>query len=434
MLKIIGIIITGILTSLYLFPFHFIGLPGNTKMYMAVSGLVVLGYELARGQSATFDKRISTLSIWAIIVSLCALVSVICNNTPDYTYASYIMSMWVWLGGAYFIVKLIGAVHGKVDVEIICNYLIAVCVAQCFASILIDRYPSFRNLIDRYVEQGQDFLKNTVGIKRKYGIGANLDVAGSRFSTVLIMLSLLTIKANESKKTWFALLYFVCFIFISMQGNAIARTTTIGMLIGTGVYLIYGVYTLWNPSKERGHFLAIGLIIALAIVIVAVYLYNTDEQFHEDMRFGFEGFFSLVEEGRWNVSSNDRLRTMYVFPDNAKTWILGDGYFSNPINTDPYFVGKVTGGYYMGTDVGYLRFIFYFGLIGLVAFSTFMCYATKICVDAFKNYKWLFLLILATNFIVWFKVSTDLFVIFAPFLALSAIEQPKRDESVVGVS
>lgn len=88
----------------------------------------------------------------------------------------------------------------------------------------------------------------------------------------------------------------------------------------------------------------------------------------------------------------------------------------------------------MGTDVGYLRFIFYFGLIGLVAFSTFMCYATKICVDAFKNYKWLFLLILATNFIVWFKVSTDLFVIFAPFLALSAIEQPKRDESVVGVS
>ena len=35
MIKYIGIVITGVLTSLFLFPFQFQGLPGNTKMYLA---------------------------------------------------------------------------------------------------------------------------------------------------------------------------------------------------------------------------------------------------------------------------------------------------------------------------------------------------------------------------------------------------------------
>lgn len=423
MLKIVGIIITGILTSLFLFPFQVTGLPGNTKMFLAVGGLVVLGVELAKGQSATIDKNISTLSIIAIAVSFIGLVSVICNNTSDYAYATYIMSMWVWLGAAYFIVKMMQAVHGRLDVQIICNYLIAVCVMQCFASIMIDRYPSFREVVDKYVQQGQEFLKHTVGVRRKYGIGANLDVAGSRFSAVLIMAAFLIPKANESKNTILALLYFLCFLFISVQGNAIARTTTVGMLIGAVVIVIYYLSSFARPSDKRGYFVPLGIVVILFLISVVTYLYNTDEQFYEDMRFGFEGFFSLAEQGEWAVSSNDRLKTMYVWPDNYKTWIIGDGYFSNPVDTDSYFVGEVTGGYYKGTDAGYLRFIYYFGLLGLLAFSVFMCYAAKICMDAFKNYKWMFLLMLAANFIVWFKVSTDLFVVFAPFLTLSAVKQ-----------
>ena len=427
MIKYIGIVITGVLTSLFLFPFQFQGLPGNTKMYLAVCGLIVLGYELSRGKSATLSTKTFTLSILSIIVSLCGIVSVVLNNTPDYAYASYFMSMWVWLGAAYFIVKLMEAVHGKVDVGIICNYLIAVCVAQCIASILIDRFPNVRRIVDQYVEQGQDFLKNTPGVKRKYGIGASLDVAGSRFSAVLIMICFLIVKSNESKKTILAMIYFLAFIFISIQGNAIARTTSVGMLIGLSMLLIYSLYVMFNTSRERGHVVAIGAIIVFLITIMSAYLYNTDEQFHEDLRFGFEGFFSLAEKGEWSVSSNEKLKSMYVWPDNAKTWIIGDGYFSNPINTDPYFVGNITGGYYMGTDVGYLRFIFYFGVFGLVAFSAFMCYSAKICMESFKNNKWMFLLIIIVNFIVWFKVSTDIFVIFAPFLALSAMNDSEKD-------
>lgn len=76
----------------------------------------------------------------------------------------------------------------------------------------------------------------------------------------------------------------------------------------------------------------------------------------------------------------------------------------------------------MGTDVGYLRFIFYFGTLGLAAFTLFMGKVTQLCIRQFKEYKIVFLMLLAVNFIVWFKVATDIFLAFALFLML-----PKED-------
>lgn len=421
---LLKVAITTVLVSLYLFPFQIIGIPGNTKMMLAVGGLLVLGYELSRGGSASFNKNLFVLSLLAMGVSLVSIVSIVVNNTPDYAYASYIMSMWVWLGAAYFIVKTMSAVHGGLSVPVVCNYLVAVCVLQCVASIMIDRFDGVRTVVDAYIEQGQEFLKSTVGVKRKYGIGASLDVAGARFSAVLAMVSVLCTRANDARRPWLCVAYVLCFVFISVQGNAIARTTTTGMLFGAGWVVCYVIRSLFNPSKEKWRFVFLSAAVTIAMTLSAAWLYHHDKQFRQDMRFGFEGFFSLVEKGKWDVSSNERLRTMVVWPDNPRTWLIGDGYFSNPIDTDPYFNGVETKGYYMGTDIGYLRFIFYFGIAGLLAFSVLICYSAATCIGCFPQYKVLFLLILCINFVVWLKVSTDIFVVFAPFLALSALRPP----------
>ena len=72
----------------------------------------------------------------------------------------------------------------------------------------------------------------------------------------------------------------------------------------------------------------------------------------------------------------------------------------------------------MGTDVGYLRFIFYFGLIGLSAFIAFFMKTYNLCVKRFTEYKLLFFMLLILNFLIWFKVSTDIFPIFALLIML----------------
>lgn len=121
---------------------------------------------------------------------------------------------------------------------------------------------------------------------------------------------------------------------------------------------------------------------------------------------------------------------MYVFPDNMKTWIVGDGYFENPFYKDPYYIGLVTGGYYMNTDVGYLRFIFYFGLIGLILFISFFAKAAQVCIKRCPDYKLLFLMLLVVNYICWFKVSTDIFLVFALFLCISKEENEEYENSI----
>ena len=172
-----------------------------------------------------------------------------------------------------------------------------------------------------------------------------------------------------------------------------------------------------------------GLLLLVAIPLLS-YLYTNDPVFHKHLRFGFEGFFSLVEEGEWTVSSNERLQTMYVFPESLKTWIIGDGYFSNPRDVDPYFTGRYIGGYYMGTDVGYLRFIFYAGVLGLAAMTSVICKAFQIGWKRFPRQREVFLLLLLLNLIIWLKVSTELFMVFALFLMIDKEEDEAYGQRV----
>lgn len=48
----------------------------------------------------------------------------------------------------------------------------------------------------------------------------------------------------------------------------------------------------------------------------------------------------------------------YIFPDSIKMWVIGDGYFDEPSDTTPYYIGSSFYGFYMGTDAGYSRFLF----------------------------------------------------------------------------
>ena len=415
--RIVGMVLLTILTSFYFFPFEFTFLPGiNTKMVMAGIGLVILIIQLARGRKSIIDRDFFQLSLIAGLVSLIGFFAVTWNDTYDYTYATYIVSMWVWLSGAYVVTQTIIKLHGHISVELVCNYLIVVCLAQCLIAFAMTQYPPLKNFVDSFLGSTGFMGKME---DRMYGIGASLDVAGSRFSVILVMIISLLLKFSVSDKKKYVGLYLVAFFLIGVIGNMMSRTTTVGVIVALAyLFFVSRIYTFRIDSGMRqvlGWFVGILCV----VILLVTYGYHTNPGFQENLRFGFEGFFSLVEKGRWEVHSNEILQNMYVFPDNLKTWFIGDGYFDNPYYADPYYTGPKWGGYYQGTDVGYLRFIFYFGLMGLMSFSFFMCKVAKVCMNRFTSYRSLFLVILLLNFAVWFKVSSDIFLVFALFLCIS---------------
>lgn len=431
MYKYLVHIISVILTSFYFFPIETVFLPGmNTKMALASIGLLILGKRLAQRRDAGINKDFFVLSLLALGISLISLLTMTINNTPDASFLTYFVSMWVWMGGAYTVVRWLDTAYGYVNVRLVCNQLIAVCVIQCLIAWTKDVYPPLQAWVDSFVG-GEAFMGNTKEA-RLSGIGAALDVAGLRFSAVVVMIGYILSKAEELSHKQ-VVTYLISFLIIAIIGNMMSRTTTVGV----GLALVYWIYStnllsLKQNIKNQKLWFWLGGILCV-IIPVFIYLYFANDTFYKNIRFGFEGFFSLWETGEWQTSSNDiLLEHMVVFPDNWVTWLIGDGYAANPMDKtlsffDPYYTGPIYHGYYKGTDIGYLRYIFYFGLVGTFVFVFFMWKSAWACIHRFKNYKMMFLMILLVNYIGWFKVSTDIFLVFAIFLVLSKKDDVQTD-------
>ena len=428
-MKWLHIILAGIAVSMFYFPFEFTFLPGiNTKMAMAGLGLGFVFLALMRQRKLLVPKSLFILLLIASCVSLISLFSITYNRTPDTAYVSYVTSAAVWLSAAFVACTIIHRVHGYIDVELIVFYLASVCVCQCIIALLIDYVPAVQRFVDRWVIGG-DFYHE---IRRLYGIGAGLDIAGTRFSCVLVALGyFIGQKSGDFKGRQYVLL-FLAFAVITVIGNMIARTTLVGAALGLGYILLCGLNMMRQPFQSRTtRFVGTIGTVLLATVPVIILFYNTNEQFHDLMRFGFEGFFSLAETGEWEVSSNETLEGMVVWPEDMKTWIIGDGYFLSQ-RYDPNYVGDAPvyeAGYYMGTDIGYCRFIFYFGVIGLLAISSVMVYAASICTKEYQDYAMLFWIALLAGFIMWWKAATDIFVFFSIFICASFFKKNEALET-----
>ena len=215
-------------------------------------------------------------------------------------------------------------------------------------------------------------------------------------------------------------------VLITVFGNMVARTTLVGFVLGVS-YLLF--QPVWGKGLvDAGAFWAVTIPVLIAGVLGCVWLYNTNPSFHSNLRFGFEGFFSLVEKGRWEMHSTNILKNMVVWPESVKTWIVGDGYFDNPQDI-PSQLGRVSVGYYKHTDIGYLRYIFYFGAVGLIGMITAFVQMTVTCCRRLKGFIPLFLFLLLLNLIGWLKVSSDIIMVFAPFLVLAYMnsEEDKKE-------
>lgn len=432
MKRLSSAIIVGIITSFYLFPFKltFFSVV-NTKVMVAILGIVFFVFDMLRDRDRQVDKNIFVLFSLAMVFSLICLVATIVNNTTDYEYVTYVASMTIWLLGAYGACSIIRFFYGHVSLRLVCNCLVGACIFQCLIAIAIDNNNTVRNLVDLFAIQGSAYMRS---IKRLYGVGAALDVAGTRFASCLvIILYFLSTKTKELKK-WEIWFYIFAFFIVFVFGNMIARTTTIGMVIGlVWALLVYLYRKIWVGGKmEPGKVFSRLLLTAVIAIPFFVNLYNTDSKMHDMFRFAFEGFFSIVEQGRWQVDSNDKLSTMVVLPDNTKTWIIGDGYMTNPLFTDNHYVGITTvGNYYMATDIGYLRLIYYCGLVGLFAFILYFLYAGKTCCMKDASHKWLYIMLVALNFAIWLKVLTDIFVIIALMVCAVYLQKESSAESDV---
>lgn len=430
LVKLSAVIVSAIAVELFFFPLQTYSMPINSKTIFAAFGIVVAVVETARKGYGVLRTDLLLLTGLAVLVSLCCFASLTLNATSDSTYLYYFVSMWVWLSAAYFALWVVKKCLGKVSLRTLTYLLTAVCIFECVTALGVD----MNHTVHRWVNSitNHEWVES---VNRMHGLSAELDTAGIHFSVVLIMIACLICEIKDELSSWHIAMFWLAFICITVIGNMIARTTLAGAAIGVAYILLR---TLPKGSRITSGQLKMLKVMSLTLFItlpLIVYYYNTNTEIHDNLRFAFEGFFSLVEKGEWDVASNNILKNMVVWPDNLHTWLIGDGYIVNP-KEDPYYVGEVTKGYYKNTDIGYLRFIFYFGSVGMLSFATFIVMSARACIKRLPLQKALIILILILNFVVWLKVSTDLFFIFALLLSVDIIREdfgkaPLTDNDII---
>ncbi len=386
--------------SAFLFPISFTFLPQgiNSKILVGVFGIVALVYDSIRKRQMTLSEPTIFAGLIAALFSVWCLYSVTASSSYDTVYAEYIVSFVTWMISAYGVCAALRIHYEEVDLEILTRYLLLAGVFQCVTAVIIDNNASFASFVDRFMDQGQDFYKRG---NRLYGIGAALDPAGIRFSVILIMAAhLFSTNPNVRSHSIYQATILIAFAIITVIGSVISRTTT----LGASLSIIYITITLFRMRK--GGFVTIRMvqiffwfiIVMTGIIAVVIHFYRSSDTFHEYLRFGFEAFFNWVETGEFTTNSTEVLETMWVWPTDLHTWIFGRGTF---------------GVFDNNTDIGYCNFTLYCGLVGMVIFSLFFLYCHLVQNRKFKNFQITSWLLVALTFIVWVKVTTDIFFIDA---------------------
>ena len=413
-------ILIGVLITCSYYSFDLAAWPGgpNTKMIVAVIGLLWFGYDALLRRNVQLPQVMIVGLLFAGLYSIINIFAIEFNATDDYSYANYVTTFLVWIFSVYPAIALIRLTHGEVTLPLITYYLVATTLFQCLTGLIMDNNPSFDEFNAKIVAWDMDFY-DRIGRIRCFSTA--LDFGGVRFSLVLILIMGMLGRDESVRKSKGAMFYLLLsFFVIAGIGNMVARTTTVGVVVGLVILVIY---MFGSGPRLGGSGYIIGLFfVTLGLVsVVGVYLYNTDEYYYNLIRFAFEGFFNLVEKGEFTTDSTEVLESMWKWPSDTKSWIIGSGIY---------------GSWAYGTDIGYCRLILYSGLTGFVVFALSFVYYAYFFARKYPRYVWLFVGYLAMTFIVWMKVSTDILMIYAFFFWFTAEESDRingiiPEESIV---
>lgn len=381
----IPIIISIILLFLYVYPLYISFIPLSSRIIYSLFGIIAI--VIGRYISLSLISPLKGL----IPIFLMSIISGIFNRTFDFFFAKYCISVLLFFFASYFVYKVLHSIlKGKVlDLDFVAKYFIIIVTIQSVLSIIMFVQPSFSDLlytIFKAPEAEQDTLEENLGL-RLIGLGSYFFSAGVIHGLSLIFIVYLYIK-NRINTKWIFIYLFNFFVGVMM-----ARTTVIGFILS--LFLMF----IWKPLNIYYIKLKIKwgiFVVILFIIFVFAILAIVDE---EILKWAFEFFYNYSDYGSFESSSTNELKEMYVFPDNFHTYIIGDGLYNMPNGT-----------YYMSTDVGYLRLLFYGGLPIICCYYFFSYYLIKNIIKYYTSNidKYLLYILLLYILVLNFKGLADI--------------------------
>lgn len=377
----------------FVYPVFLFFLPVPTDRILQILGFITFLFTISFRKRLLFSIKplLSVVSIF-LLLSIIVFFAQFSNILEiDNYFFKETINVFFYFFSAYFICYLYFRTFGEVTLLGVLDSLMIVFIIQSIISLIffispgvLDLYMSFLNpatneglfskamyINKRFIGVGSAFFSGVV----KYGYGFLILIALSRENQSLFY--------KRNKMFFFSVILFI------LCGLMTGRFFIGALLLGVLLYISFGRENLFYlVSKVLPYLVLFGIIL-----IVLLNFYLGSEKFDLIFRYVFEIFVNFYEKGELSSSSSDGTLSMYVFPKELNTWLCGDGKMV-----------LSSGEYYMGSDVGYIRLLFYFGLPATLYFFYVQLRSYSILTRIASNYRFkklfmiLFLWIIILNF------------------------------------
>lgn len=375
---------------LYLFHISFKPFPYvlRTRLIIALIGV----YFIFRKRELFFNYKILKLIFLTVVAIFPILISSLINRHFDFWFVQNIFLTLIFLLSSYGVIKLLfNYTEGNLSIDDVLKIIVYAIALHNLITALGFIFPNLGTIINSIQNQDENtqvVINSIMEFQSRFiGLGIGSFFTGGIVSSLGLLCSAVLIIKESSKRK--ALVQMAFFAFVALTGLFIARTTLIGF--GLAILYMYTPFVSISSDKLRyfkGAQNRIFLACILVIVLMIPVFYFGIAQLTESSAF-VHAFEIFLSDGG-STSSTEHMKSMYIFPDNVKTWLIGDGKFTDD------------NGYYMETDVGYLRLWFYYGILGSVFFffqqyyslSVIRKLADNVLIDKFCLFLALFIFII----------------------------------------
>lgn len=349
-----------VLMFLYVYQLQLVFLPITVNKLFGIFGMFLYAYHSVRGRPKfavlSNVSRLMKPYLWVLFFSI---VSIFLNGSYEMPYIRLGFSFFLAIFGTYPIALLFSRIYGRMCFFTVVKYFVAVAVVQMLISFAMFANSSFHDLFTsliRYDEIAEFGIEQSEGF-RLIGFGTGFFSSGIIHGFILIVMSFYY--RYRIKSIGENILFFTTFFCVLLGGTFMARTTLVGACIAFFFIFSAGIHSIHRFFKLVLSVFA-SCVICLSVLVFVSNYNSVDLEVLSS--FGFEMFKNYSESGSFESSSTNTLIDMYsTIPDNMKTWLIGDAKW---MDSSGIF-------YYKHTDVGYLRNIFYFGVLGLMSFIYF---------------------------------------------------------------
>lgn len=390
-----------------MYPFYFSGVSNLLQQLIIFGSIFIYGFVninqlISIFASINTNKRnfIMVLIFYLFILSSSFFIPIV-NGTNDMSYFTNLFRSTLYMSLFTVLLSMVRAVHGNKQIRTkMINLFLIVTRNYVIVTILFLMLPTLKNFWFRLINISTGNLE--LLMKPQYfarvGWTGYSGFSITVYCTIAVILGsyLLFKYYSEYQKLNFN---YLSSILMALIGNTFYGRS--GLLISLTVL---GISILFFAFFYKKTSIIITLISGILMSFIILYIlkdYNvTLLAWYNWM---MEPILSILETGTIETSSTDTLWSMWFIPD-VKTFLFGDGYYTNP----------VTGSYYMGTDVGYIRPILFFGIFFTIVNYTIPILMTYTISKGKKEERLLAFLLLITMFL--FEIKGEVVHMFIPII------------------